>query len=104
MEQTAWAIVPGQGGQVGQGGIGGGASVRQRAAGRSLVVTVEVTDPEVVLELRRHEGEDLERYLLTALRLGVLSLRAAGGQIDSGSLREAGTELVSQVRDLLSAR
>ena len=97
MEQTAWAIVPGT-------GNAGGASARQRPATRSLVVTVEVTDPEVVLELRRHEGEDLERYVLTALRLGVLSLRAAGGQIDAGSLREAGTELVGQVRDLLSSR
>jgi hypothetical protein len=94
MEQTAWAIVPGQ----------GGASTRQRSAGRALVVTLEVTDPEVVLELRRHEGEDLERYMLTALRLGVLSLRAAGGQVDAGSLREAGTELVGEVRELLTAR
>ncbi len=94
MEQTAWAIVPGQ----------GGASTRQRSAGRALVVTLEVTDPEVVLELRRHEGEDLERYMLTALRLGVLSLRAAGGQVDAGSLREAGTALVGEVRELLTAR
>jgi hypothetical protein len=94
MEQTAWAIVPGT----------GGASARQRAVGRSLVLTLEVTDPEVVLELRRHEGEDLERYVLTALRLGVLSLRAASGQVDAGSLREAGTALLSEVRELLSTR
>jgi hypothetical protein len=94
MEQIAWAVVPGT----------GGASARSRPPGRSMVVTLEVTDPEVVLELRRHEGDDLERYMLTALRLGVLSLRAAGGQVDAASLREAGSELVAQVRDLLSAR
>ena len=99
MEQTALTIAPGSG-----SGAGAGASTRQRPATRSLVLTVEVTDPEVVMELRRHEGEDLERYVLTALRLGVLSLRAAGGQSDASSLREAGATLVSEVRELLSTR
>ncbi|MGH7437182.1 MAG: hypothetical protein ACRENE_16020, partial [Polyangiaceae bacterium] len=99
MEQTALTIVPGTG-----SGAGTGASTRQRPAARSLVLTVEVTDPEVVIELRRHEGEDLERYVLTALRLGVLSLRAAAGQSDAASLREAGASLVSEVRELLSTR
>jgi hypothetical protein len=99
VEQTALTIVPSTG-----AGAGGGASARQRPATRSIVLNVEVTDPEVVMELRRHEGEDLERYVLTALRLGVLSLRAAAGQSDAASLREAGTELVGEVRDLLSTR
>jgi hypothetical protein len=97
MEQTAWAILPG-------GPAAPAASSRQRAPGRSIVLTLEVVDPEVVLELRRHEGEDLERYALTALRLGVLSLRAAAGQVDAVSLREAGTALVAEVRELLSTR
>ena len=97
MEQTAWAIVPG-------GAAAAAAQTRARGAVRSVVVTLEVTDPEVVLELRRHEGDDLERYALTALRVGVLALRAAGGQVDAASMREAGTALVSEVRDLLSTR
>jgi hypothetical protein len=99
MEQTALTIVPSTG-----IAAGGGPSARQRPATRSITLTVEVTDPEVVIELRRHEGEDLERYALTALRLGVLSLRAAGGQSDATSLREAGATLVTEVRELLSAR
>jgi hypothetical protein len=91
MEQTGWAI-----------GLTGPA--RTRNGPRSITVTLEVTDPEVVLELRRHEGQDLERYALTALRVGVLALRAAGGQVDAVAMREAGSALVGEVRDLLSTR
>jgi hypothetical protein len=94
MEQTGWAINPAP----------SSGPRAPRATPRSVVITLEVTDPEVVLELRRHEGADLERYALTALRVGVLALRGAGGQIDAASVREAGTELVSEVRDLLSSR
>jgi hypothetical protein len=67
-------------------------------------LTLEVTDAEVLAELRRHEGEDRDRFAMAALRVGVLALRAASGQIDAGSIREAGNTLMSDVRELLSAR
>ncbi len=67
-------------------------------------LTLDVSDAEVLAELRRHEGEDRDRFAMAALRVGVLALRAASGQIDVGSVREAGHALVSEVRELLSAR
>ena len=77
---------------------------RARQALAPLVVTLEITDPEVAADLRRFEGDARERRALAALRLGVMALRSASGQIDTASIREAGDALVSQVRELLSAR
>jgi hypothetical protein len=82
-------------------------AVRVRAAppAPTLVLTLEVTDPEVLVELRRHvEQGEREQHALAALRVGFLALRAASGQIDAASIREAGHELIAQVRELLSAR
>jgi len=71
----------------------------------TLTLTLEVTDPEVLLELRhRVEEEERERYALAALRVGILALRTASGQIDAASIREAGKSLVAEVRDLVTER
>jgi hypothetical protein len=70
-----------------------------------MVITLEVTDPDVLVELRRHIDEsDRDRYALAALRVGVLALRTASGQVDAATIREAGHSLVAEVRELLSAR
>jgi hypothetical protein len=72
-------------------------------AGECLRLFVE--DAEVVAELRRHaEGPARDRYALAALRLGVMSLRLAGGHLDAGLVRDAGRELLSDLRELLAAR
>ena len=76
-------------------------------AGRAgpVVLMLEVTDAETALELRRQdEGEARERYALAALKVGVLALRAASGQVDASVIREAGNALVGELRELLSAR
>jgi hypothetical protein len=74
-------------------------------AGAPVVLTLEITDPEVLCELRRYvEQEERERYALAALRVGVLALRSANGHVDATSIREAGQSLVAEVRELLSAR
>jgi hypothetical protein len=76
---------------------------RARASGQGLALHLEVTDPEVAAELkRRAEGEERERFALTALRVGVLALRSASGQVDATAIRQAGEELVARMRELLS--
>jgi gas vesicle protein len=71
----------------------------------TLEVRLAVTDPEVVAELARHvEGEARDRFAMSALRIGVLALRTATGQIDAGAIRHAGQALVGDVRELLSER
>ena len=70
-----------------------------------LDLQLQVTDPEVVFELtKRSLGEERAQFALTALRIGVLSLRAAAGQVDAASVKEAGDKLITNIRDLLSDR
>jgi hypothetical protein len=88
------------------GGVQSLETLRSRPSpGGPVVLTLEVNDPEIVAELRLHvDGTERERYALAALRLGVLALRAANGQVDATSIREAGRSLVAEVRELLSTR
>jgi hypothetical protein len=70
-----------------------------------VVLTLEVTDPEVLAELRRRaEGDERERFAMAALRVGVLALRTASGEVDAVAMREAGGQLIAEVRELLSER
>jgi hypothetical protein len=70
-----------------------------------LVVTLEITDPDVLADLRRlPEGPERDRHAQAALRVGILALRAAGGHLDVAAMREAGQSLVGEVRELLTAR
>ena len=67
-----------------------------------LDLALRVTDPETVVELLRHSvGDERDRYALGALRLGVLALRLAGGQLDAGAIREAGQNLLADLRATL---
>ena len=68
-----------------------------------LMLQLKVTDPEISAALRAHaEGESRNQYALGALRLGVLALRAASGQIDTGEIRHAGQKLMSEMASLLN--
>ncbi|HEV8414178.1 MAG TPA: hypothetical protein VGQ49_11325 [Bryobacteraceae bacterium] len=70
-----------------------------------LLLQLKVSDPEVSAALRSYaEGEPRNQFALGALRLGVLALRAAVGQIDTGEIRNAGQKLMSDVKSLLMER
>lgn len=69
-----------------------------------VLLELNVTDPEVVAELScRREGRERDDYAISALRLGVLALRQARGQLDADTLRQEGTDLLNQVRLALTA-
>lgn len=64
-----------------------------------------VTDVEVVAELRRvSAGAPRQRFALDALRLGVLSMRAAAGDLDARAIRDAGQSLLLELRGVLAER
>jgi hypothetical protein len=74
-------------------------------AATPIDLALRVEDPEVVTELlRRPIGEERVNYAIGALRLGVLALRLAGGQVDASTIREAGQELLADLRTLLVGR
>src|ERR1039458_10137057 len=75
------------------------------ALNATVLLALEVSDAEAVAELKKHtEGAPREAYALGALRLGVLSLRQAAGELDATAIREAGQTLLSSLAGLLSQR
>jgi hypothetical protein len=72
---------------------------------RELVVTLRVSDPDVVTELaRRPAGDERDAYASSALRVGVLALRTAGGTLDADAVRDAGARLMGELRETLAQR
>lgn len=69
-----------------------------------LTLRLAVSDPEVKAELlQRAEGEERNEYALTALRVGVLALRQAGGLVDAQRLKAEGERLITDVEGRLNA-
>jgi hypothetical protein len=71
---------------------------------RRISLQLDVEDPEVIAELERRHATDRSKFALTALRIGVLALRTAGGQLDGAAIREAGTKLVGDMKELLTEK
>jgi hypothetical protein len=66
---------------------------------------LDVTDPDVLEELRRQpDGETRQAYALNALRIGVLALRSASGQLDAAEVKEAGARLLADLKETLLQR
>ncbi len=62
---------------------------------QTLRLELEVQDPLVIEELLRFaEGEPRQAFALHALRIGVLAIKQAQGQIDQQRLREVAEELL----------
>lgn len=75
----------------------------QTSARPRLRVEVDIFDPETVQELlARAEGAEREQYIQLALRIGVLSLRMAGGHIDEHRLRNEGERLLASLQSELA--
>ena len=69
----------------------------------SLPLELTVTDPEVIAELfAKQEGRERDDYALGALRLGVLALCQARGQIDVNAVKHEGERLLGNVQMALS--
>jgi len=63
----------------------------------SLDLNLVVTDTDSVKELvLRREGRERDEYALSALKIGVLSLRHATGQIDVEAVRSEGDRLITE--------
>jgi len=64
----------------------------------ALPLELTVDDPDTIRELLSHaEGEDREAFALNALRIGVLALRQARGQIDADLVRRESDRLLGEL-------
>lgn len=67
-----------------------------------MFVTFTVADPEVLLALREYqEGPDRSQFMTTALKVGVMALRAARGTLDSNAVRNEGDRLLTELANRL---
>lgn len=63
-----------------------------------MIVTFAVNDPEVLLALSEYpDGAARTNFLVTALKVGVLSLKAARGTLDSDTVRREGDRLIAEL-------
>ncbi len=68
------------------------------------IVTFAITDPEVLLALSEYpDGSAKTNFLVTALKVGVLSLKAARGTLDSDTVRREGDRLMEQLGERLNS-
>lgn len=66
-------------------------------------VNLVISDPEVILAAGEYaEGRPRTDFLLTALKIGVLSLRAARGVVDGDMVRKEGEHLMEQLGERLN--
>lgn len=66
-------------------------------------VNLVISDPEVILAAAEYaEGRPRTDFLLTALKIGVLSLRAARGVVDGDAVRKEGEHLMAQLTERLN--
>src|SRR5437764_12062850 len=63
-----------------------------------LPLELNITDPELIRELQAHpEGALRDEYALCALRIGLVALKQARGQLDGDTIRREGEKLLSSL-------
>jgi hypothetical protein len=67
-----------------------------------LYLHLSVTDPETIAALSDSaEGRDRQELALTALKIGILSLKAARGTVDGAAIRQEGDRLLGTLEERL---
>lgn len=67
------------------------------------IVSFLVSDPEVLITISDYpEGPSRTNFLITALKVGVLSLKTARGSLDSDTLRREGDRLMEELSHRLN--
>lgn len=74
----------------------------QPADSQRLYLNLELDDP-IIVEALRAQPNGLARahFAERALRIGVLAIRSAGGQIDTDTVRNEGTRLINEISQLV---
>jgi len=71
----------------------------------SVVLTLAVDDPEMIVELkRRQEGSARNAFAVSAMRIGILALRQAQGNVDAEIVRNEGQRLIGELNRELTLR
>jgi hypothetical protein len=75
---------------------------RQGPLQETIRLELEVKDPVVLAAIQaQSRGPDRDLFIERALRIGVLAINQATGQIDTHTLRDEGTRLLSELNNLI---
>ena len=78
-------------------------AVHETTLSGPTIVTFGITDPEVLLALGEYaDGAERTQFLTTALKVGVMALRAARGTLDSDTMRNEGDRLLTELASRLN--
>jgi hypothetical protein len=78
--------------------------IPQAAPPRSIYLEMNVTDSDSVREIvERKPGRDRDEYALGALRVGLLSLKHARGQVDVDAVRREGDRILGDLGSTLNS-
>lgn len=79
-------------------------AVSMREAPASIYLELNVTDPDSVKEVAvRTAGRERDEYALGALRIGLLSLKHARGQVDADAVRREGDRILDDMGSTLES-
>src|ERR1017187_2694555 len=69
---------------------------------QSVLLSLVISDHESVAELlQKAEGRERDEYALTSLRIGILALKHARGQIDADAVKREGERLLVDLKSAL---
>ena len=67
-----------------------------------LILELTISDPDLIAELEQYaDGDEREQFALKAIKIGVMALRQARGQIDADAVRREGERLMNDLKNRL---
>ena len=69
----------------------------------TLELCLTVSEPDVYSELTKRKEPDRSEFALAAMRVGVIAIRQAQGQVDAHQIRDAGESVIRNMTDALEA-
>ena len=69
----------------------------------TLELCLMVSEPDVYSELTKRKEPERSDFALAAMRIGVVAIRQAQGQVDAGQIRDAGESVIRNMTDALEA-
>ena len=70
---------------------------------RSVDLYLNVRDPDLCGELLKREEPERSEFAMAAMRVGLMAIRQAQGQVDAGQIRDAGEQVIRNMTDALES-
>lgn len=68
-----------------------------------MELDLRISDPDLREELKKHEeGEERDTFAILAMRIGVMAIRYAQGQIDADKIQQEGKRIIEKTESTLT--